>query len=107
MIDDNEFVGSIPTEVGLLTNILYLDLSENKFEGSIPSELGLLTRLWTLDLGMYKQNKVITKRLNQLNTKFQMFTKISVLFSCYLNRWQCTHIYRSKWNSTAGRIVWN
>ena len=51
MIDDNEFVGSIPTEVGLLTNIRFLDLSENKFEGSIPSDFGALTFLEALALG--------------------------------------------------------
>ena len=53
MIADNKFVGSIPTEVGLLTTLIALDLRRNKFEGSIPSELGLLTSLKTLDLGMY------------------------------------------------------
>ena len=82
MIDDNEFIGSIPTEVGLLTNIRFLDLSENKFEGSIPNEFGLLASLQTLDLGMYYNKYSFNWRLNQLRINFQMLTKMSVLFSC-------------------------
>ena len=42
MIDENEIVGSIPTEVGLLTTLYDLNLSRNKFEGSIPSEMGFI-----------------------------------------------------------------
>ena len=51
---NNEFTGSIPTEVGLLTNLLYLDLSKNKFEGSIPSDFDSLTLLEYLALGEWK-----------------------------------------------------
>ena len=50
-IDDNKFFGSIPTEVGLLTRLEFLNLNRNKFEGSIPSDFGSLTSLASLYLG--------------------------------------------------------
>ncbi|CAB9526968.1 Leucine Rich Repeat [Seminavis robusta] len=34
--------GTLPTELGLLTKLLFLVISNNAFTGSIPSELGLL-----------------------------------------------------------------
>ena len=54
MIVDNKFVGSIPTEVGLLTTLYNLNLNRNKFEGSIPSDFGSLTSLASLYLGEWK-----------------------------------------------------
>ena len=42
--------GSIPTEIGNLTNLTWLDLSTNYFVGSIPAEIGNLTRLTWLNL---------------------------------------------------------
>jgi len=40
--------GFIPTELGLMTDLELLDLSENTISGTLPSELGRLTRLNTL-----------------------------------------------------------
>ena len=39
----NSFSGSIPTGLGLLTNLISLDLSWNQLTGSLPSELGNLS----------------------------------------------------------------
>lgn len=42
----NRFRGTIPTEVGLITNLRQMDFSHNtKVHGPIPSELGMLTAL--------------------------------------------------------------
>lgn len=49
-LHNNTFTGTIPTEFGLLTSLEALDLSSNLFTGSIPSELGLLSNLLFLDL---------------------------------------------------------
>ncbi len=40
--------GSIPTEIGLLTELTELDLSENELTNSIPTQIGLLTKLQSL-----------------------------------------------------------
>jgi Leucine-rich repeat (LRR) protein len=45
----NQLTG-IPSEIGALTNLEYLSLSQNDITGSIPSEIGNLTNLTTLKL---------------------------------------------------------
>ncbi|CAB9513814.1 Leucine Rich Repeat [Seminavis robusta] len=48
--------GTLPTELGLLTKLLFLVISNNAFTGSIPSELGLLNvslRTLMLDQNMF------------------------------------------------------
>ena len=42
--------GTLPTSLGLLTALTYLDLSQNKLQGTLPSALGLMTSLLYLDL---------------------------------------------------------
>ena len=49
-LDRNTLSGSIPPELGNLTNLIYLRLYYNSLSGSIPSELGNLTNLTELYL---------------------------------------------------------
>ena len=42
--------GSIPSELGLLTDLRWLYLPDNQLQGGIPTELGNLTKLRRLDL---------------------------------------------------------
>jgi hypothetical protein len=47
----NHAVGTVPSEVGLLTFLVHLDLSQLPYlSGSLPTELGQLTKLTHLDL---------------------------------------------------------
>ena len=41
----NFFAGSIPSEMGRLTNLSLVDLEINNLRGTIPTEMGLLTNL--------------------------------------------------------------
>jgi Leucine-rich repeat (LRR) protein len=53
-LSDRELTGSIPSEIGNLTNLTELDLSENQLTGSIPPGIGNLINLsgrW--DVGQY------------------------------------------------------
>ena len=47
---DNMLKGTLPEELGNLTNLTYLDLRRNQLRGSIPSALGNLTQLQILAL---------------------------------------------------------
>jgi len=45
ILSENQLTGSIPSEIGNLTNLTKLYLSDNQLTGSIPSEIGNLTNL--------------------------------------------------------------
>jgi Leucine-rich repeat (LRR) protein len=47
---ENSLTGSIPTQIGFLTQLTRLSLWDNSLTGSIPSEITLLTNLYTLSL---------------------------------------------------------
>lgn len=38
-LNGNSFTGTIPSEIGYLTNLRELHLDDNKFEGPIPSQI--------------------------------------------------------------------
>ena len=59
----NEFKGTIPSEIGLLTQLKMLGLSGNRFTGMLPSELGLLTQLETL---VFRDNSITGTIPNEL-----------------------------------------
>ena len=45
---DNKLVGPIPTELGNLDSLTYLDVARNSLTGTIPTELGNLNSLAVL-----------------------------------------------------------
>jgi Leucine-rich repeat (LRR) protein len=51
-LDSNEIVGSIPTEIGLLTELASISITNSTLSGPIPTEMGNLSelrRLWLYD----------------------------------------------------------
>lgn len=58
---DNAFTGSIPSELGRLTNLGLLDLAENAFSGTLPTEMVLMTSLYKLQL--HQTNGTLTGKL--------------------------------------------
>jgi len=63
---NNQLCGSIPVELGNLTNLDWLDLSSNLLSGSIPTELENLTNLQWLDLNNNQLSGSILSELGNL-----------------------------------------
>jgi Leucine-rich repeat (LRR) protein len=66
-LNNNELTGTIPTELGNLSNLKYLHLYSNKLTGTIPSELGNLSQLWLLSLYSNELISTIPSELGNLN----------------------------------------
>ena len=52
VLNENNLVGSIPSEIGVLVHLSRLSLQRNGLTGEIPPELGRLARIDTLDVYM-------------------------------------------------------
>ena len=62
----NGLLGTIPVELGSLTQLQEIDLSRNHLTGEIPTELGSLTQLRVIDLSRNQLTGPIPESLNQL-----------------------------------------
>ena len=65
-LQGNSLTGNIPTELGNLTNLTWLSLDSNQLSGPIPTELGNLTNLGTLELGSNQLDGNIPTELGNL-----------------------------------------
>ena len=66
-LSENELNGTIPSELGSLTNLEGLKLSQNQLRGVIPPELGSLTNLEVLDLYENRLSGPIPPELGNLS----------------------------------------
>ena len=64
----NQLSGSIPAELGSLSNLKWLLLGDNQLSGSIPAELGSLAKLEWLDLGVNQLSGLIPAELGSLSS---------------------------------------
>ena len=79
-LSENLLQGSIPKEIGNLSFLTELNLRQNYLSGNIPTEIGNLTYLNRLDLGDNNLTGCIPKELGNLS-----FLKYLALYSNYLS----------------------
>ena len=65
---ENQLMGSIPTELGQLSQLTFLSLIGNQLTGEIPPELGQLSQLESLDLGRNQLTGPIPTELGNLSS---------------------------------------
>mmetsp|Transcript_2694 Transcript_2694/g.6042 ORF Transcript_2694/g.6042 Transcript_2694/m.6042 type:complete len:185 (+) Transcript_2694:2175-2729(+) len=75
-VDTNSFTGTVPTEVGMLTKVARFDWKNCQFNGTLPTELGLLTSLTNIELG---GNEISGTIPTSLRGMWGMLTKLGLL----------------------------
>ena len=65
-IRSNRLIGTIPSSLGQLTQLQWLDLSSNQLSGTIPLSLGQLIKLQQLYLSLNQLSGTIPSSLGQL-----------------------------------------
>lgn len=87
-LPNNGLRGTIPVEIGELTELKRLDLSDNDLAGKIPGELGQLTFLNVLNLSRNNLKGEIPDELETLASLGQVYVKGNELTGCIPNNLQ-------------------
>ena len=66
MIAQNSMGGTLPTSLGLMTDLLFLDVAENTFSGNLPTELGKLTHVTRFFLANNRFTGILPSELAKL-----------------------------------------
>jgi len=75
---NNQLTGSIPSEIGKLTNLTHLYLDNNQLTGSIPSEIGNLTNLTRLYLENNQLTGVIPEGICDLDINWSSSNRFTI-----------------------------
>ena len=81
-IIETQLTGEIPSEIGNLTNLTELYLYNNQLTGEIPSEIGNLTNLTHLGLRYNQLTGEIPESICDLNIDWSSYFNISVNQLC-------------------------
>ena len=77
-LDNNQLTGSIPPEIGNLTNLIWLSLYNNRLTGQIPSEIGNLTNLTSLILSGNQLTGEIPESICDLNINWSFSSSFDI-----------------------------
>ncbi len=107
LLTNNNLVGSLPTELGDLDNLIHLFFNKNDLTGSIPSTIGDLTDLEQLSLKDNELSGVIPSSIGNLSSLTQVTLQKNLLTgsipSSFGNLTSLTHLYLSN-NKLSGSI---
>ena len=78
-LKDSGLTGSIPPEIGNLTNLTYLNLRNNDLTGSIPPEIGNLTNLSSLGLSENQLTGEIPSEIGNLTNLTDLYLQTNRL----------------------------
>ena len=78
----NQLSGTLPSELGNLTNLNYVDLSNNQLSGGIPLQLTNLLNMTVLDLSDNQLSGLIGEDLGSYIANIQSFSLHSNNFDC-------------------------
>ena len=67
-LERNNLTGAIPRELGTLTNLQELRLRSNRLTGAIPAEFGNLANLWNLGLSFNQLTGTLPPELGRLSS---------------------------------------
>ncbi|GJY53379.1 kinase RLK-Pelle-LRR-XI-1 family protein [Tanacetum coccineum] len=78
-LSHNQFTGLIPSSLGSMVNLTYLDLSHNQFTGLIPSSLGsMVNRIYLyLDLSHNQFTGLIPSSLGSMVNRIYLYLDLS------------------------------
>mmetsp|Transcript_8278 Transcript_8278/g.14178 ORF Transcript_8278/g.14178 Transcript_8278/m.14178 type:complete len:91 (+) Transcript_8278:546-818(+) len=79
--------GTVPTEIGLLTNLHELRLSNNYLSGTIPSEIGHMSELRYLYMGYNYLSGTVPQEICEIDILFSAHT----VFACNIICSCCGH----------------
>ncbi|AES77339.1 putative leucine-rich repeat-containing, plant-type, leucine-rich repeat domain, L [Medicago truncatula] len=86
-LSDNDFnYSQIPSKIGKLSQLKFLNLSRSLFSGEIPPQVSQLSKLLSLDLGFMATDNLnlLQLKLSSLKSIIQNSTKLETLFLSYV-----------------------
>ena len=89
-LEGNNLTGTIPAQLGRLTNLTLLWLGRNQLSGLIPSSLGNLTNLVWLNLNNNQLSGPIPSSLGNLSRLTRLYLAGNSLTGCLPTQWRNT-----------------
>lgn len=66
-LNSNQLAGTLPTSLGNLSNLVYLELMGNQLTGNIPTSVGQLSKVFTFNLSLNQLTGIIPSTLGNMS----------------------------------------